>query len=595
MRKGVCWEILLLSITHFVSAQQMDCQCDVTISQSGIYKATDKVLPGQTICIKAGNYTHLQFFNYAGTPGNPIKFINCGGQVVVSSAQNPSGISFNNCKHFLVSGSGGNEMQRLPYGIKITQTGPGAHGISVANLSTDCEIEHVEVSGADFAGIMTKTDPGCDPASWQQNFVMRNVKIHDTYIHDVKGEGLYLGNSFWSTGMTRTCNGVQMTLFPHNIYGLEVFNNIIERTGAEGLQYACAPDALVHHNIILNAGQSPFAAFQNNGAQIGGGASGKFYNNIILNSPAIGLIIIGHYSTVQAYNNLIVNADIGVFCDDRQGSLSNVPMYFLNNSIINCTTSGMRLYNEGNYNTIANNVIANVKTGNYFGYSQGASAKLSKNILTSASDSLKFINPALFDFRPKQGSPLIDAGMASGGPGFFVDLGDNTRPLGKSIDVGAFEFVNKFALLKPKLLLLVQALVTPADKREGTNGSLRMSIFQDSIARQTAHIIELTATKDEENLLLSSVDRLLSEFPAHEPGKQLKLYPSPASSQLTIEAAFEMKKVGIYNSEGKCLKQSEIIPASKSVQLSLASYPPGSYFVRVENSTTSAVSKFFKE
>jgi len=596
MGRGGLIGLLMSSIAHFVVAQGSECGCDVTISQSGIYRANDKVLPGQTICIKAGNYTYLQFYNYTGTADKPIKFINCGGQVVIDSPQNPSGLAFNNCKHFLVSGSGGEEMHRLPYGIKITKTGPGAHGISVANLSTDCEIEHIEVAGADFAGIVTKTDPGCDPASRQQNFVMRNVKIHDNYIHDVKGEGLYLGNSFWSTGMTRTCNGVNMTVFPHNIYGLEVYNNIIERTGAEGLQYACAPDALVHHNIVMDSGLSPFAAYQNNGAQIGGGAAGKFYNNIILNSPATGLIIIGHYSTVQVYNNLIVNADIGMLCDERQGSLPNIPMYFLNNTIINCTSSGMRLFNETNTNTVANNIIANVKTGNYFAYYQGAAAKLSKNILTAVSDTLKFMNTALFDYRPKQGSPLIDAGLASGGPDFPIDLGDNPRSLGKSVDVGAYEYVNRFALIKPKLVLIVQSLISPSGQNDGKAGNLRISAFQDSIQRLTARITgRIADSKNIETRTLSSADRLLSEVLWGETSTKIKLYPSPARDQLTIESLSAIRKVVIYTVEGKCVQSAEILPEAKKVQLSLHSIQPGNYFLRVENGADSSVTKFFKQ
>jgi hypothetical protein len=588
MEKSGLMGLLMFSLTSIVMAQGNECGCDVTISQSGIYRATDKVLPGQTICIKGGNYTYLHFFNYTGTPDKPIKFVNCGGQAVIESSQNPSGLAFNNCKYFLVSGFGGNELTRLPYGIKVAQTGPGAHGISIANLSTDCEIEHVEIAGADFAGIVTKTDPGCDPATRQGAFSMRNVKIHDNYIHDVKGEGLYLGNSFWSTGMTRTCNGVEMTLFPHNIYGLEVYDNIIERTGAEGLQYACAPDALVHHNIVMNSGLSPFAAYQNNGAQIGGGAAGKFYDNIILNSPATGLIIIGHATTVQVFNNLIINSDIGILCDDRQGSRPNVPMYFLNNTIINCTAAGMRLFNEINTNTVANNLIANVKGRQYFNYYQGAKAELTKNILTSTIDTLKFMNPTQFDFRLKAGSPLIDTGAQTAGLKLTADMGGNTRPLGKSIDVGAFEFINKFALIKPKLLLLLQTLITPAPSGQKI-GQLRISTYQDSIQQLTAHIRERNAQGT------GVTEGHWQNHSSFEVEKQIKLYPSPATDQITIEFPSEITKIRIYTVEGKCVQFSEIRPALKKVQLLIPMLPLGSYYVHAESTTTWGMAKFLKQ
>ncbi len=94
------------------------------------------------------------------------------------------------------------------YGIKlINSNASNGMGVTVGDLSSDCELEHIEVAKAGFAGMMVKTDPGCDPATWRDNFAMYKVKIHDNYIHDTGGEGLYIGNSFYGSGMTVTCDG----------------------------------------------------------------------------------------------------------------------------------------------------------------------------------------------------------------------------------------------------------------------------------------------------------------------------------------------------------------------------------------------------
>ena len=161
---------------------QVNCTCDLTITKSGSYSGRDtSIQPGQTVCIQAGTYTNLYFNNFIGTDKNPIRFVNCGGQVVISSDKLPAGLQFYGCKNFIVSGAGSLEHT---YGLLIAKSAPGTQALRVENKSTDCEIEHVEIAGAGFAGIMVKTDPTCDSTTWRDRFVMRNVNIHHNYIHD---------------------------------------------------------------------------------------------------------------------------------------------------------------------------------------------------------------------------------------------------------------------------------------------------------------------------------------------------------------------------------------------------------------------------
>ncbi|MCP3684256.1 MAG: right-handed parallel beta-helix repeat-containing protein, partial [bacterium] len=48
-----------------------------------------------------------------------------------------------------------------------------------------------------------------------------------------------------------------------------------------------------------------------------------------------------------------------------------------------------------------------------------------------------FINPSVFNFRLQEGSPAIDNGSSINAPD--IDFDGNTRPLGISYDIGAFE------------------------------------------------------------------------------------------------------------------------------------------------------------
>ena len=400
-------------------------------------------MPHRTVCIQAGTYTYLQFFNYMGTAEKPIQFINCGGKVQLANSKSPSGLSFYDCKFFKISGSG------TSYGIQINQTAPGGQGVSVSGKSSDCEIEYVEVAGADFAGIMVKTDPTCDPTTWQGNLVMNNINIHHNYIHDVGGEGMYIGNSFFSNGITHTCDGVMKTIYPHFIYGLTIHHNLTERTGAEGIQYACAPDASVHHNVVVNTGVSPFNKYQNNGIQIGGGAGGRLYSNIIREVPGTGIIIIGHLGNTTVYDNYLLKCgEMGIFCDDRTGSMPNTAVSLLNNTIVDCGKQGIKLYNEINRNAIVNNVIANVAPGpngriEYVVFGQGATATVANNRFSASLDSLKFSHENSIEkgFMLAKDSPLIDAGTDVSDYAVFFDLTDKVRKIGRAVDIGAHEFM----------------------------------------------------------------------------------------------------------------------------------------------------------
>ena len=104
--------LLFLSVlftTVFVSAQS--CNCDVTLS--GLSSTTLNLVwasqvsysPGDTICIPAGNYAGIRFYDFEGTAGNPVVFKNCGGQVVLNETAY-SALEFKNSEYIHLTGSG---------------------------------------------------------------------------------------------------------------------------------------------------------------------------------------------------------------------------------------------------------------------------------------------------------------------------------------------------------------------------------------------------------------------------------------------------------------------------------------------------------
>ncbi|CCH55987.1 hypothetical protein BN8_05288 [Fibrisoma limi BUZ 3] len=434
--------ILFILLFHATQAQTSICNCTYTITKTGVYDgALLKIAPGATVCIKGGLYQYLRLNNFTGAPGNPITFVNCDGLVDFSSDKTTqSGLNVQGSRYFRITGTGDS---RYNYGIKVSKTGTDATALNILAKSSDCEVDHVEIAGAGFAGIMAKTDPkACDPSTFRGNFIMYNVKLHDNYVHDVKGEGLYIGHSNWGNGVYVVCNGVKTLEYPHEIMGLEIYNNLTDHTGAEGIQFSCAPGAQVHHNTIRYAGVSPFGVNQNNGVQIGGGTSGGFYNNIIQNAQGDGISMIGHRGPNYIYNNLITNSGInGMYIDNRTGSLSGVDVVVANNTIVTAVDGGIRFYNENNTNYAANNAIVGVTLNKAITVTNKTFPLVKENNYTSASvTDAKLVDPAGGNYRPAGGSPLIDKGRNASNWGVTFDLDNRPRPQGAQYDIGAYEY-----------------------------------------------------------------------------------------------------------------------------------------------------------
>ena len=166
------------------------CGCTYTVPVSTKSIVVDgKALglkPGAVVCLKGGaTYKNITFKNIRGTAANPIIIKNCGGTVTFNATGTFYGIKTQLSSHFRITGGTGST-----YGIKVIG---GQHSVTLEYLTTNVEFDHVEVAKSGFSGIMAKTDPSCDNATIRGNFVMYDVKIHDNYVHDTGGEGMYLG------------------------------------------------------------------------------------------------------------------------------------------------------------------------------------------------------------------------------------------------------------------------------------------------------------------------------------------------------------------------------------------------------------------
>ena len=476
-----------LWVTHVAISQNSTCGCDVTITPTTALpyiafrpwqpgKTGSNFLnirPGQTICLAAGNYNQIRFQDFQGTIDSPIIVKNCGGLVNLNTADYHT-MSFDNCRYMRITGTGDNS---LTYGMSINGTKTGSSGLVVSGLSTDIEVDHIKVTKASFAGMMIKQDPTCSTNTWRDSFTMYNIKVHDNYVRDVGGEGFYIGNSFWQQGLTRTCNGQNITVYPHRILGLKIYNNIVRNSAWEAIQYGCAPDAEVYNNDIDSSGQANVSQ-QCNVIQMGAGSGGKLYNNVIRNVKCGGIVAIGFVENSKIYNNLVVGSSDGMFIDTRDSNQNNISMVVANNTLSNITNVGIKMYDYGlnytvtnpngtktfvsfpkNYLPIAKN---NIIIGAYWSFQVLGAAQ--QRIDSSKNYALRtpFSSPPSF-FIPNKlslfadtmaytllaSASIVDWGIDMSSHGILTDRFGTARPQGNSFDIGAHESLYNPPLVQP--------------------------------------------------------------------------------------------------------------------------------------------------
>ena len=406
-----------------------------------------KIIDGVVLGIKPGDvigldakvsYGSLFFRNIVGTLAKPIVIKNCGGTANVNGGENQYGIKIENSAYFRITG----ENKESPYGIVVNG---GRMSVNIGKLCTFFDVDHIEIKNSGFAGIMAKTDPGCDDATLRQNFVMKAVAIHNNYIHDTGGEGIYAGHTSFM-GINTPC-GVRL---PHEIHYIRIYRNIVRNTGWDGIQLSSATKgASIHANTIENYGLANEKS-QDSGIQISAGTGGVCYNNLIKGGTGNGMAIMGLADNV-IFNNIIDSpGNFGIFCDERY--TTGKGFTFLNNTILNPKSDGIRIYaDEVEMNVIVNNLIIN--PGSYSRYTyprkpedayvyklnNNVKIRMSNNYFTMDPTPLQMNNVDAGNYRVAITSPTINMGEDISSYNINRDFYYKPRLRGPAYDIGAVE------------------------------------------------------------------------------------------------------------------------------------------------------------
>lgn len=418
-----------------LSASYADCGCDYTVpaGQHLIDGRTLGIRPGSVICLKSGtNYKNLKFTNLNGTASKPIIIKNCGGKVTINTSATFA-IKTNASRHFRITGSGD---RRYEHGIELR--GASSLGLTLDLLSTDFEVDHLEIHRVGFAGIMAKTDPKCGKPYNRGQFTMRHVKIHDNYIHDTGGEGIYLGNSFYAKGRKSSCG----TLMPHEVHNAKIYNNTIKHTGWDGIQIGSATRGCeVYNNTVENYGTKGNNT-HGNGIQLGEGTGGKCYNNTIKNGKHSGIIALGMGDNL-IFNNLIINpGEFGAFIDSRPPASSGDGFKFVNNTVINPRQNGVRIYaKQSNLrNKVKNNILVGGSEAVRLLHSGITNTQVANNFETRDINKVGFVNPGGGDYHLKGSSACINEGENLYSKGVTFGKDRKSRPRSGAFEQGAYTY-----------------------------------------------------------------------------------------------------------------------------------------------------------
>ncbi|RYY60124.1 MAG: T9SS type A sorting domain-containing protein, partial [Chitinophagaceae bacterium] len=237
---------------------------------------------GQKVLIKAGKYgsivLNLGEGVLKGSSSNPVIITNYGGQVecTMMTVTNAIGAKITGKYVPGVSGDvnfkghadGDFAYSRGTYGIYCNNgwSSLASVGMKINGQVTDSlEIEFVEVGNGNFAGMQIKQDEGTNDYD--------GFNIHDIYIHDIHGEGMYLGST--SSGQRHKLNGWTLKNIRIVNAGNEIFQ--MGNIGA---------NTSIRNNVFINAAtnwKSPFNIFQDNGVQLSfNNGRCEFRNNIVL-------------------------------------------------------------------------------------------------------------------------------------------------------------------------------------------------------------------------------------------------------------------------------------------------------------------------
>jgi hypothetical protein len=429
---------------------------------------------GELVCIPSGSYSHLNFHGLVGTEDAPVTITNCGeGQVVVDAEAAYPAVSAQAARHLRLTGTGD---PNQAFGFVVQNPGPGLAVIDMKGGTSDIELDRFEVMGPAYSGIAIRNYPYCDPTLGRDAFTQTNTRIHHNYVHDVSGEGLYIGPSHYHSEYSPTSTADCAPGIPEAaLRGVEIHHNTVEDVGRDGIQVGAAIDGMFIYNNTIRRYALAGSYGHIGGIQINPGSVGNIFGNRIesaVDGPPDNAVQYagGEDGPTLLYNNLIVGTETPFIALQRMGNDSS-PVHFLNNTVVNrrseysktmvlfCSPTWTRSF------VFTNNIFTNydligsykwgdeeigIRTsligsdhaehclvnGEVRGNDLDENQRIEGNLYAQDPDTVGFVDHATGDYRLTEGSMALGLGENLSGT-FTTDIDGQERGAGP-FDMGAY-------------------------------------------------------------------------------------------------------------------------------------------------------------
>ena len=321
--------------------------------------------PGDTLVLKAQQnpFTYFSIESFHGTKDKPLIITNEGGVVNLVN-----GIAFTSCTFIKLTGTGSANR----YGFKIEDKTYNGVGIDIQGRSSNIEVCNVYIHSKTY-GFWVKQEGNCADSLQYPNWIISNISIHDNLIVKMGQEGMYLGSTDPNGQRQVNCNGNVITPIPLRLGDIKVYKNIIDSTGRSGIQLSGAAygNNEIYKNIVMDAGFE-FNDFQGNGISLGGYSHAYVYDNIIKNTFALGILVLGTGFSKVEHNHIdssgylggkSANGMAGIMVDTRPTAPPENSRLEIRNNIIGKNTDySIRMYKTQPTYSMGNIIAGN--TGN---------------------------------------------------------------------------------------------------------------------------------------------------------------------------------------------------------------------------------------
>ncbi|RYE89823.1 MAG: hypothetical protein EOO75_11160, partial [Myxococcales bacterium] len=224
---------------RLASAAPCDDSCDVVLHElPSCQGATwcvsgEGVSPGATVCLDAAAspVKDLTVTGFAGTAEAPITVRSCGGTFRIEGGDSGQALLVRESQHVRLSGGEGAERGWRIQGAKPAST--YVMGVAFIGCSQGITLDHFEISGTSYTALRNHHDsPACP--------VRRGFVVRDNYLHDVGGEGMFLG--------------INDDQSPYQLDDVVVADNLVVRPGYQGIKLGMVQNGRIERNVVIEAG-----------------------------------------------------------------------------------------------------------------------------------------------------------------------------------------------------------------------------------------------------------------------------------------------------------------------------------------------------